>query len=128
MADARCPECMGHRGLPRLIHDGDEPKECANPFHTEVVAPEPEPEPEKKTLPPEQPVAPPTLSPTGSMTVCPYCGADPMLIKASKGMIGPALILMVRCGNDNCRKMVGIVPLGLAGPPMPVAMPGGPLQ
>jgi hypothetical protein len=125
MADEpRCPECMGHRGLPRMIHDGDDPRECTNLFHSEIVAPEPELEQEQIET-----AAPVPLKPTtgNSAAVCPYCGANPCNLKGKQGMIGPAMIIIVRCANDACQKFLGIVPLGLAsGPAMPVG--GGPVQ
>ena len=129
MSDEKCPECGGFRGLPRILHDDPEnPKECDNQFHKTVELPEFVPFPiqdvsqgvnvsaKEETPMPRSNVPNP---------ICPYCGADPCNLKARTLKMGPFELMLVRCANDECRKTIGIFPVGFeSGPVAPSGPPG----
>lgn len=110
----RCPECSGHRGLPRIMHDQDEPRECANEFHKTAapviefpVAPE---ESQPNVAAQSEPAQPKQVI---RKPVCPYCLTEG---KIAGGLtdLGPFKVVVVRCGNEECRKIFGIFqPLGM---------------
>jgi hypothetical protein len=114
--EEKCPECFGHRGLPRMLHDQELPRECSNEFHKTVLAsvlemPSPEPAQERAPQPQSQQAI---LKP-----VCPHCGVEG---KIAGGMtdLGPFKVIVVRCGNTECRKILGMFqPLGLEMVPPP---------
>lgn len=61
---------------------------------------------------PLQPFEKPAAKPDDP--VCPYCGDDPMLIRA-KEVVFPAggIMLLVMCGNEKCRKTLTVSPFGV---------------
>ena len=123
--EQKCPECNGFRGLPRMLHDEDSPRECSNAFHkTSDVIPFPEQMQEKQpaTAPTEAASAPKVPDP-----VCPYCGADPCNLKARTLKMGPFDLMLVRCANDECRKTLAVFPVGINSPAQ-MGPPGGFLQ
>lgn len=109
--EERCPECSGYRGLPRILHDTDEPRECSNEFHkSEPVAEQsggsPVLEfPGRQETPAEQPPHPPVAAVL--KPVCPYCLTEAM-IHGNQATIGPFEVCVVRCGNVDCRKILGV--------------------
>ena len=103
--DERCPECSGHRGLRRMVDMmSDTPHECTNAFHDEV------PVAEVVEFPgPAQPAEPEQAAPKSTIPkpVCPYCLAEGKIFGQST-TLGPIQIMVVRCGNNECRKILGI--------------------
>lgn len=115
MADEeRCPECHGHRGLPRMRFDQDPPTECEHPFHKE-------PPPTVVEFPgPSNPTVAPVASPQ-SKPVCPYCEKEQDRIAGGSVSLGPVMVMVIRC--QHCRKILGMFQaLGM----QPVEMPPGP--
>ena len=105
--DPRCPECLGLRGLPRILHDQDTPRECANPFHGEeppvVTAPEPQPGPVAVPDPPAP--APEIPKQSVAKPICPYCLTEGK-IYGNMTTLGDFEVCVVRCGNNDCRKIL----------------------
>lgn len=114
-SEDRCPECHGYRGLPRILHDQEEKRECSNAFHKSAAPVLEFPSPET-----EQPAPPPPEPPKEALKpVCPHCNQEG---KIAGGMtdFGPFKVVVVRCGNNECRKILGIFqPLGLEMVPPP---------
>lgn len=83
MAETRCPQCAGLKGLPKIIDVNGTMKECSDPFHSEAIKAEDvvkaedlvlhahpavtRPTPPVDLNPPEQPDA-----------KCPHCDAAPI--------------------------------------------------
>ena len=119
--DQKCPECNGFRGLPRMLHHDDIPKECDNPFHKEVPVPEAIPEPEKVVEMPAPPMATQEQGDTGKVPwhpICPHCGQAPG-IRAKKINFGGTVLMVICC--DQCLKMLGVTQV-LELTPMPSNM------
>lgn len=122
MADEKCPECGGFRGLPRILHDDPEnPKECNNEFHRTAELPEVIPFPIQDVAQGVNVVAKEETNMPGSAKfvpnpICPYCGADPCNLKARTLKMGPFELLLVRCANDECRKTISVFPVAFEGP------------
>jgi hypothetical protein len=117
MAEERCPECLGHRGLPRMLHDRDEPRECANEFH-KTLAPVIE-MPLSVTEPTTEPV--PSAQPPGTKPICPYCSCEGKVV-GSMTTLGSAAasfkVMAVYCAS--CHKYLGFFqPLSLEMMPPP---------
>jgi hypothetical protein len=111
MAELKCPDCGGFRGLPRVLHDREEPYECQNQFHKE---PEPIiPDDDSVTIAPVEAIPKKSTHP-----ICPYCGTEGL--KGTQTVMGNRFVIMVvRCINDDCRKIIGIFPIGTIDIPMP---------
>ncbi len=111
MTEEKCPECFGFRGLPKILHDQDEPRECANDFHKSMAPIVEFPAPEIQQ--PEDVPAPSAMQQTVRKPICPYCGSDGKIF-GSLTDLGPFKIMVVSCGNNDCRKFLGVFqPLGL---------------
>jgi hypothetical protein len=117
--EARCPECGGYRGLPRMLHHDDTPMECADPFHSEkevIEFPSPAAAEAVDTSAPPPPPAPAPTAEQESLwkrPICPYCGQEGKII-GSLTDLGPMKVMVIRCASDDCRKMLGFFqPLGL---------------
>jgi hypothetical protein len=117
----RCPACGGFRGLPRMLHDDDSPKECADAFHSAkdvIEFPSPAEAEAVDTSAPPDPAPAPTQSPETQESlrkrpICPYCGQEGKII-GSLTDLGPMKIMVVRCASDDCRKILSMFqPLGL---------------
>jgi len=127
VADERCPTCQGYRGLPRMVDmTSDNPHECIDPFHKETPPPAEEviESPNaaaQEVQAPAQPPAPQQQRMMGN-PVCPYCGEE-RGIHGKMTRLGPFQVMVVCCGNPDCRKIVGtfqalemqMIPMG--GPP-----------
>jgi hypothetical protein len=103
--EERCPECNGYRGLPRILHDQDEPRECAHAFHKSVAPIAEFPGAAKSQAPP----APTESAPTPTVMlkpVCPHCGHEGSIAGAMT-QLGPFQVMVIRCGNGQCRKILG---------------------
>ena len=116
--EQKCPECSGFRNLPRILHDQETPHECSHEFHRlpEVIKFPKIPDTAPEAAQAQELTPPPVQVPN---PVCPYCGADPHNLKARTLKMGPYELLIVRCANDECRKTIGVFPVGYDGP-----MPG----
>ncbi len=106
----KCPECGGYRGLPRILHhDQDNPKECDHVFHSTEAPIEVAPEPaEVLQFPTAQQIAdapPPEPKPV-IRPVCPYCGSEEGRLVLGMTNIGPFQVAVVRCGKEDCRKIL----------------------
>lgn len=51
--------------------------------------------------------------------VCPHCGADPALIGGIISQLGGMPMLVVFCGNLDCRKIHTVMSLTIQGPRTP---------
>jgi len=116
MADERCPECSGYRGLPRIVDmTSDTPHECTHAFHKEPPPPEPpsqviefpqQPHAENTAPVQGQPAASepaPGINPAGN-PLCPWCGEEGGIVGKST-RLGPFLVMVVMC--RRCHKIVG---------------------
>jgi hypothetical protein len=112
MAQAKCPNCGGYRGLPRMLHDQDEPRECSNPFHKEAEVPLVIEE-DNVTMTATVEIVPPKLG----NPICPYCMTEGL--RGRQTQLGPFFIMVVRCANEECRKILGIFPIGTVQAGMP---------
>jgi hypothetical protein len=124
--DARCPVCNGFRQLPRILHDGDVPRECSDPFHKMEAPIEVAPDPivELPQAPAPQPEAAAKAA-TIPKPVCPYCGVEGRIFGQIVGL-GSLQVCVVRCANNECRKILfGFQPLEFQMAPPPGGVPGG---
>lgn len=106
MSEQKCPECNGFRGLPRMLHHDEIPKECDNAFHKTEAPIEPEPEPENEKVLPEV-LQMPTPGPPAQKVpnpVCPFCETE-VTIQGKKTIFGPYQVMVIQCGA--CRKVLG---------------------
>lgn len=55
--------------------------------------------------------------------VCPYCGADPLIVQSTLFPLGAHVASLVICGNPDCRKALPIQLIGEM--PKAVAEPRG---
>src|SRR5271157_1359303 len=120
--DPKCPDCGGYRGLPRMLHDEEEPRECANPFQPEPAPPVVEDEPEPARGPQLVDSTPGTTIPK---PVCPYCGVEGK-IHGNMTQMGPINVMVVRCGNNECRKVLGCFQPLMFEQQQMMPMPAGP--
>jgi hypothetical protein len=98
-----------------MLHDDEEnPKECSNAFHKESPIPFPMQEPQ----PPAAPIR-------FGDPVCPYCGADPANIRGRNIQVGPYSVLVLRCANENCRKIFSAFMVGFEESQVKIPTPGG---
>lgn len=115
-SEERCTECGGYRGLPRILHNDEEnPKECTNHFHKTLAPVIDFPERTEPAIQPaaNAPAQPKQSAPSPLKPVCPHCNTEG---KIAGGMtdFGPFKVVVVRCGNEQCRKILGVFqPLGL---------------
>lgn len=107
--EAKCPECGGFRGLPRMLYDNETPRECSDPFHKETPNVIEFPQIAEETAGTSDSEAPQVILDP----ICPYCGADPVHLRGRQTHLGPVIFMVVRCANDNCRKTLGLIPLGM---------------
>jgi len=101
-----------------MLHEDETPKECSDPFHSDV--PQFIPETEILPAPEPQPAPAAAQAPKKGNPVCPYCSTESGIMGMQIQM-GPFSIMVIRCPNEDCRKILGAFPLGMAGP---VQIPG----
>lgn len=102
--EAKCPECNGFRALPRMLHDQEEPRECSHAFHKEMPAVIEFPTPAAPEGQATETPAPVEPAPTIQKPVCPHCGVEGK-IRGSLTTLGPIQVMIVSCGNPDCRKI-----------------------
>ena len=51
------------------------------------------------------------------VAVCPYCGADPLVLTANNFHLGPWLMQSIFCANMECRRSLAINVLGVESTP-----------
>lgn len=113
MADDRCPECGGYRGLPRMLHDQEVPRECSHEFHKQADVVEfklPTKEPEPKAIQPEAPLEAPSdqVQKRFPNPECPFCDAtDGRFFMKMTDLANGQLTIAVAC-CQHCRKVWGI--------------------
>lgn len=133
MADDRCPECGGYRGLPRMLHDQDTPRECSNEFHkesnvVEFKVPQEAPPAAEQEQPPLPP--PEQLGVQVPMPKCPHCDADDGGFYAKGGQLAHGRIQLVIICCKRCHKPWGVTQVlelqmvPMSGPTIP-GLPGG---
>src|SRR5271167_3537457 len=103
-SEDRCPECGGYRGLPRMLHDQDEPRECSDPFHkSEPPAVIEFPGKEEPMAATEQPQ--PQPGPRQDPPISPYCAGQ--MIAGKTIQMGPFELLLIFCGT--CKKILSAI-------------------
>lgn len=55
--------------------------------------------------------------PKTPVAVCPYCGADPLVLTANNFHFGPWMMQSIFCANLACRKSLALNCLGLQNAP-----------
>lgn len=117
---ARCPECGGLRGMPRMLDmTSDNPHECAHEFHKSEAPLEVEETPNVAQGDIQN--APGPNIPGQAMPLCPYCGAEGRINGRMTNM-GPFKIMTVFC--RDCHKILfGFQALELQMMPIPPGQP-----
>lgn len=105
----KCPACQGYPTMPRMVHDTDPPHECTHEFHKERPPVAVEAETITTTGAAVNVSVESQDTPAARRPRCPYCNFDGGVKGAQISMQhGRLTIIVVRCGNDECRKILGV--------------------
>ena len=138
-SDDRCPECGGYRGLPRILHDQDTPRECSHEFHKQADVVEfrvPNSDPPKPAGDPGAQQASEAQAASDQVSVpmpkCPHCDAEDGMFFAKQAHLAHGKIALAVICCRHCNKPWGVTQIlelqmvPMPGPGLP-GLPGRPM-